>query len=101
LKIGTVLLLLAPLSAGFGLWLNFKVGILVGSNTVGMITVAETRVGVFFFSLGFPLFFLSLGIFASRNYLEAEKWLLCDHVLGVVLFTTASSIVCATNDVLL
>src|SRR2546428_3080040 len=74
-EIGTVLLLLAPLSASFGLWLIFQAGILVGSNTVGVITVAETGVGVFFFVLGFPFFFLSLGVFASRNYLEAAKWI--------------------------
>jgi hypothetical protein len=30
---------------------------------------------MFFFSLGFPLFFLSLGVFATKDYLEAEKWL--------------------------
>jgi hypothetical protein len=74
-EIGTVLLLLAPLSADFGLWLIFQAGILVGSNPVGTITVVETGVGVFFFILGFPFFFLSLGMFASRDSSEAEKWL--------------------------
>jgi hypothetical protein len=78
-EIATVLLLLSPLSAGFGLWLVFRAGILVGSNATSMITVAETIVGVFFFVLAFPLFFLSLGLFASRDYSEAEKWL---HWLG-------------------
>jgi hypothetical protein len=73
-EIATVLLLLAPISSGFGLWLIFQASNLVGSNTVDMITVAETSVGVFFFILGFPLFFTSLGIFASRDHSEAEKW---------------------------
>src|SRR2546425_13318484 len=73
-ELATMLLLLAPLSAGFGLWLIFQVGILVGSNTLGVITAAETSAGVFFFVLGLTLFFLSLGVFASRSYLEAEKW---------------------------
>src|SRR5216683_7896410 len=70
----TVLLLLAPLSSGFGLWLIFQAGILVGSNAADMITVAETGVGVLFFILGFPLFFTSTGVFASRDSLEAKKW---------------------------
>jgi hypothetical protein len=73
-EIGTVLLLSAPLSSGFGLWLIFQAGILVGSNAVDMITVAKTGVGVFFFILGFPLFFTSIGAFASRDGSEAEKW---------------------------
>ena len=73
-EIATVLLLLAPLSSGFGLWLIFQAGILVGSNAADMITVAETGVGVLFFILGFPLFFTSTGVFASRDSLEAKKW---------------------------
>src|SRR5713226_242922 len=74
-EIATVLLLLAPLSAGFGLWLIFQAGLLVGPNATSTITGAETVVGVFFFVLAFAFFFPSLGVFASRNYLEAEKWL--------------------------
>src|SRR6266702_668008 len=50
-EIPTVLLLLAPLSSGFGLWLIFLAGILVGSNAADVITVAETGVGVLFGSL--------------------------------------------------
>ncbi len=73
-EIATVLLLLSPLSSGFGLWLILQAGILVGSNAVDMTTVAETGTGVFFFILGFPLFFTSIGVFASRDRLEAEKW---------------------------
>src|SRR3989454_4052190 len=73
-EIATVLLLLAPLSSGFGLWLIFQAGILVGSNAADMITVAETGVGVLFFILGFPLFFTSIGVFASMDSLEAKKW---------------------------
>ena len=73
-EIPTVLLLLAPLSSGFGLWLIFLAGILVGSNAADVITVAETGVGVLFFILGFPLFFTSIGVFASRDRLEAEEW---------------------------
>ncbi len=73
-EIPTVLLLLAPLSSGFGLWLIFLAGILVGSNAADVITVAETGVGVLFFILGFPLFFTSIGAFASRDRLEAEEW---------------------------
>ncbi len=73
-EIATVLLLLAPLSSGLGLSLIFQAGILVGSNAADMITVAETGVGVFFFILGFPLFFTSIGVFASRDSLEAKKW---------------------------
>jgi len=73
-EIATVLLLLSPLSSGFGLWLIFQAGILVASNTADMITVAETGVGVLFFILGFPLFFTSIGVFESGNRLEAEKW---------------------------
>jgi len=73
-EIPTVLLLLAPLSSGFGLWLIFLAGILAGSNAADVITVAETGVGVLFFILGFPLFFTSIGVFASRDRLEAEEW---------------------------
>src|SRR6266566_209774 len=73
-EIATVLLLLSPLSSSFGLWLIFQAGILVGSNAADMITVAETSVGMFFFILGFPLFFTSIGVFASGDRLEAEKW---------------------------
>ena len=74
-EIAAVLFLLTPLSAGFGLWLIFHAGIMVGSNAIGVITLVETVVGVFFFVLAFPLFFPSLGVFASRDSLEAEKWL--------------------------
>ena len=74
LEIATVLLLLAPLSSGFGLWLIFQAGILLGSNVVDVITVAEAVAGVFFFILGFPLFFTSIGVLASGDRLEAEKW---------------------------
>jgi hypothetical protein len=74
-EVATVLLLLAPLSASFGLWLIFQGSILIGSNVTSLVTVVETGVGVFFFVLAFPLFFPSLGVFASRNYSEAEKWL--------------------------
>ena len=73
-EIASVLLLLAPLSSGLGLWLVFQAGIIVGSNSVDVITAAETGVGVFFFFLGFPLFFTAIGVFASRDRLEAEKW---------------------------
>ena len=73
-EIATIFLLLAPLSAGFGLWLIFQAGILVGSNATNIITVAETGAGVFFFAVAFP-FFSSLGVLASRDYSEAEKWL--------------------------
>jgi len=73
-EIATVLLLLSPLLSGFGLWLIFQAGILLGSNAVDAITVAETVAGVFFFILGFPLFFTSIGVFASGDRLEAEKW---------------------------
>jgi len=74
-EIATVLLLLAPLLAGFGLWLIFQAGILVGSNAISAITVLETGVGVFFFIAGFPPYFTSLGAFASRNNAESQKWL--------------------------
>ncbi len=74
-EIATVLLLLAPLIAGFGLWLIFQAGILVGSYETGLIAVPETTVGVFFFALAFPFFFASLGLFSSRDNSEAEKWL--------------------------
>ncbi len=74
-EIASTLLLLAPLSAGFGLWLIFQAGILVGSNATSAITVAETVVGVLFFVLAFAFFFPSLGVFASRDYSESEKWL--------------------------
>ena len=70
----TVLLLLAPLSSGFGLWLIFQAGILIGSSAVDVVTGAETGLGVCFFILGVPLFFTSIGVFASRDRLEAEKW---------------------------
>src|SRR5438132_11894539 len=59
-EIATVLLLLSPLSSGFGLWLIFQAGILLRSNGFDVITVAQTGVGVFFFILGFPLFFTSI-----------------------------------------
>src|SRR5438132_12498409 len=72
-EIPTVLLLLAPLSSGFGLWLIFLAGILVGSNAADVITVAETVVSVLFFMLGFPLFFTSIVVFASRDRLDAEE----------------------------
>jgi hypothetical protein len=73
-EIATVLILLAPLSAGFGLWLIFQVGVLVGSNVMVVIALAETGLGVLFFILAFPLFFASIGVFASKDNLEAEKW---------------------------
>jgi hypothetical protein len=78
-EIATILILFAPLSAGFGLWLTFQGGILTGSNATDTTTVTETIVGVFFFVLGFPLFFPSLGAFASRDNSGAKKWL---HWLG-------------------
>ncbi|OLE69646.1 hypothetical protein AUF78_10175 [archaeon 13_1_20CM_2_51_12] len=74
-EIAAVLLLLAPLSSGFGLWLIFQASVVVGSNAISAIAVAETGVGVFFFIVGFPTFFTSLGAFASRNNVESEKWL--------------------------
>src|SRR5713101_4387154 len=74
-EIAAVLLLLAPLSSGFGLWLIFQASIVIDSNAISAITVTETGVGVFFFIVGFPLFFTSLGAFASRNNAESEKWL--------------------------
>jgi hypothetical protein len=70
-----VLLLLAPLSAGFGLWMIFQAGTLVGSNATSVITAAETAAGACFFILAFLLFFPSLGVFASRDNSEGEKWL--------------------------
>jgi hypothetical protein len=73
-EIATVLLLLAPVSSGLGLWLIFQAGILVGPNAVDMINLAETGVGVSFFILGFPIFFTSIGVFASRDHLQPEKW---------------------------
>src|SRR2546422_9619289 len=74
-EIAAVLLLLAPLSSGFGLWLIFQASVVVGSNAISAIAVAETGVGVFFFIVGFPTFFTSLGAFASMNNVESDKWL--------------------------
>jgi len=74
-EIATVLILLSPLSGGFGLWVIFQAGILLGSNGTSVSTVVETSAGVFFFVLAFPLFFDSLGVLGSRNSLEAERWL--------------------------
>ena len=73
-EIATILLLSAPLSAGFGLWLIFRGGILVGSNSTNLTTLAESGVGVFFVAVAFPFYFSSLGVFASRDYSEAGKW---------------------------
>jgi hypothetical protein len=73
-EIATVLILLAPLSAGFGLWLIFQMGVLVGSNLMVVIALAETGLGVLFLILAFPLFFASIGVLASNDNLEAEKW---------------------------
>ena len=86
-KIASLLQLLAPLSWGFGLWLIFLGLDIKGSACLSCflgigaeiltspIVIAQTAVGAFFFFIGMMLFILSLGMFASKNNLQAQKWL--------------------------
>jgi hypothetical protein len=78
---------LAPLSWGFGLWLFFLSLDIKGSACLSCfpgvgaeilnspIAIAETVVGGFFFFMGIMLFIFSLGMIASKNNVQAQKWL--------------------------
>jgi hypothetical protein len=70
----TILLLLAPVSAGFGLWMVFESGMLRGVAT-SPVSLVETSVGLLFFAAAIPMYFSSLGAFASTSASGAEKWL--------------------------
>jgi hypothetical protein len=69
----TILLLLAPVSAGFGLWMVFESAISGGNASP--VSLVETSVGVLFFAVAFPMFFSSLGAFSSKSSSGAERWL--------------------------
>jgi hypothetical protein len=86
-KMASLFQLLAPLSWGFGLWLIFLSLDIKGSACLSCfpgvgaeilnspIAIAETAVGGFFFFTGIMLFIFSLGMIASKNNVQAQKWL--------------------------
>ena len=71
----SVLILLTPVSAGLGSWLIFQGQILPGPAPISNTAIVETGVGILLVALALPLFFSSLGVFASRNDEEADRWL--------------------------
>jgi nicotinamide riboside transporter PnuC len=85
-KVAILFLSLAPVAGGFGLWLIFPVLILTGnacvlcSPSIGFdlssapIGLAQASIGTVFFLSGVLLLVSSLGLFASRNDVEATRW---------------------------
>src|SRR3989442_5060370 len=85
-KIASILQLLAPLSWGFGSWLLFLGLDIKGSACLSCflgvgaeivtspIAIAQTAVGAFLFFMGIMLFIFSLGMIASKNNVQAQKW---------------------------
>src|SRR6267143_1862828 len=77
---------LAPVAGGFGLWLIFPVLIITGTACVlcspsiafdlssPPIGLAQASIGTVFFLLGVLLFVSSLGLFASKNNVQATRW---------------------------
>src|SRR5712692_2946037 len=86
-KIASLLQLLAPLSWGFGSWLLFLGLDIKGSACLSCfpgvgavilsspIAIAQTALGAFLFFMGIMLFISSLGMIASKNNVQAQKWL--------------------------
>ncbi len=74
-KTAIVLLTLAPISAGLGLWLIFPVQVMVAPDVFNITGLAETGAGVVLFALALPFFFSGLGLFMSRNGAEAQRWI--------------------------
>ena len=86
-KTASLLQLLAPVSWSFGLWLLFLGLDIQGSACLtcfpgigaeiltSPVAIAQTAVGAFFFFLGVMLFICSLGMIASRDNGQAQKWL--------------------------
>src|SRR2546426_4226243 len=68
----TIFLLVVPISASLASWLILDAKIVAGQATFTGIT--ETGAAVSLFVFGVLLFFSSLGIFASKNNVDAEKW---------------------------
>src|SRR5438093_2043332 len=85
-KVAILFLSLAPVAGGFGLWLIFPVLILTGnacvlcSPSIGFdlssapIGLAQASIGTVFFLSSVLLFVSSLGLFASKNDVEATRW---------------------------
>jgi hypothetical protein len=85
-KVAILFLSLAPVAGGFGLWLIFPVLILTGnacvlcSPSIGFdlssapIGLVQASIGAVFFLLGVLLFVSSLGLFASKNDVQATRW---------------------------
>ena len=85
-KVATLFLSFAPVAGGFGLWLISPVLILTGnacilcSPSVGFdlssapIGLAQASIGTVFFLFGVLLFVSSLGLFASKNNVQATRW---------------------------
>jgi len=86
-KMASLFQLLSPSSWGFGLWLIFLSLDIKGSACLSCfpgvgaeifnspIAIAQTAVGGFFFFMGIMLFIFSLGMIASKNNVQAQKWL--------------------------
>lgn len=81
-KIGTVLLLLSPISFFGGLWLIL--GQLPALDAIPTIGAAgnippgiaiQLIIGAAFTTLGFLMFISSLGMYSSRTNTQARKWL--------------------------
>src|SRR2546428_693035 len=85
-KIAIFLLSLAPIAGGFGLWLIFPLLSVTGnacvlcSPSIGInlslapIDLAQALIGTVFSLLGVALFVSSLGLFTSKNDVQATRW---------------------------
>ena len=85
-KVAILFLSFAPVAGGFGLWLISPVLILTGnacilcSPSIGFdlssapIGLAQASIGTVFFLFGVLLFVSSLGLFASKNNVQATRW---------------------------
>ena len=85
-KVAILFLSFAPVAGGFGLWLISPVLILTGnacvlcSPSIGFdlssapTGLAQASIGTVFFLFGVLLFVSSLGLFASKNNVQATRW---------------------------
>src|SRR5712692_10153784 len=85
-KIAIFLLSLAPIAGGFGLWLIFPLLSVTGnacvlcSPSIGInlslapVDLARALIGTVFFLLGVAFFVSSLGLFTSKNDVQATRW---------------------------
>src|SRR5207249_9518469 len=85
-KVAILFLSFAPVAGGFGLWLISPVLILTGNACVlcfpsigfdlssAPIGLAQASIGTVFFLFGVLLFVSSLGLFASKNNVQATRW---------------------------